>query len=1259
MCDRDTGQCVCRTYVTGLRCDVCMDGAAQFGIDAITGCLECRCNEAGTRVGETCDKDTSVCACRTNVAGLSCNLCKSGYWNLSIENPDGCESCNCDLTGANSTCDQNTGQCSCLPNRIGTKCSTCARGFYKAPQPLRGCLPCRCSNLTSSGLCDPENGQCQCRVDRLGVGGQNCDECLPGFWGYDAATGSCKRCDCFWPGVVGGLNALHPCDSKTGQCKCKDFVTGMKCDKCKDGYSVLAQDNPYGCSSAPSQQPPPRLIDSNSSTLAISWPPPVRPNGIIRRYVIRRNATQVANISLTDKDTYPMTFVDANLEPLHFYEYRVVAFTDNGNTSSIPVVFLTLNGAPVGNTSFKASIIEDNAVNLEWTFETSSMTTEEIDNMWYEILQASDGEDSKQVWRGQNAISTRISSLTAFTSYSFLLKLCNQRSECLLGGELNLTTKEAPPELQPNPKPTTLSTDSIYVEWDPPERPNGVISFYELWMREVPTKGPNASLTADNDTDVEFDRVLIFHPAGMWIRQRSAAAPITSERLPLPPPDRNYTVTNLKANRIYEFQIVVQNNVGKTESGWTSAKTMEAPPSKGIDAYLKALSSSSIEVTWPDPANYVELGGTVMNITLYVLKKAEKNTFGPVWEEKLEKTFSVNQKRVYIVNQLLPYHQIGVKLEACTRLGCINGSVVYGSTLSGVPQGLQKPTVRANSSTITVVEWQEPRKPNGPPPLYSVIRSLSSFAEPQLKVERGVRFPGAHFMEFSPELLPLSTEFFGIEFWFKTTQRNALLFLAASDDEEELVAIQLVDGVPYVLADPKGCRGTDQKYATVTTDGGFFFKITYDDNQWHHFRLFKDAGNMKIELNTVITAQKEITCANNTVIGEITKFFVGGVPRNFILYRNNDPEIGSDETKMISLNSFKGCIRDFKILTARSPKVVWTPLQWKNSVATSFTPDLLEGCPVELSPGVHFLGNGFVTMPSVSNPSTSVRIPPPTSFTGGNAFKIEISFRAEFRTGLLFFQYSPITGHILFAQLNDSTLEIGLLSGIDIATQRANVTMSRLTHNNFCDTKKKTLKISKIGSQLTFETSDNVGQPFKVDFDLQSAYFFLTSDIYIGGIGGPGSDAAAFVKQYYKDIIITNSFGGCLLQFDIYSAEDETSLKTAEPKPILDYLRRYGNSSMVLADGCPPIEVTPSLQNTCKSPNPKVVYEGRQLSTIDEGLSPFSTYLYSVNASNEAGSTLSLWSSGRTQPLPPEESGNALLNFYSIFFIAFIFLYSY
>ena len=52
-----------------------------------------------------------------------------------------------------------------------------------------------------------------------------------------------SACDCDPAGSQGG----GLCDALSGRCVCKENVDGQRCDRCKQGFFSLRQDNPAGC----------------------------------------------------------------------------------------------------------------------------------------------------------------------------------------------------------------------------------------------------------------------------------------------------------------------------------------------------------------------------------------------------------------------------------------------------------------------------------------------------------------------------------------------------------------------------------------------------------------------------------------------------------------------------------------------------------------------------------------------------------------------------------------------------------------------------------------------------------------------------------------------------------------------------------------------------------------------------------------------------------------------------------------------------
>ncbi|CAG0883844.1 unnamed protein product [Cyprideis torosa] len=116
-------------------------------------------------------------------------------------------------------------------------------GFWNL-QPNRGCEICDCDpwGADPNYVCDERNGKkvvflghrkCNCKE---GVGGDRCDTCLPGYWGFSSK--GCKPCESCPSG-------LHQCDPRTGRCLCPPLTEGRQCEKCVDG--TYNYDPVHGC----------------------------------------------------------------------------------------------------------------------------------------------------------------------------------------------------------------------------------------------------------------------------------------------------------------------------------------------------------------------------------------------------------------------------------------------------------------------------------------------------------------------------------------------------------------------------------------------------------------------------------------------------------------------------------------------------------------------------------------------------------------------------------------------------------------------------------------------------------------------------------------------------------------------------------------------------------------------------------------------------------------------------------------------------
>lgn len=78
-CNEKTGQCECKKGVNGLKCNRCMTGYYAFHklSQGNNGCLPCECNRNGS-LREDCEQTTGLCICKTSVSGFKCDVCMNG-----------------------------------------------------------------------------------------------------------------------------------------------------------------------------------------------------------------------------------------------------------------------------------------------------------------------------------------------------------------------------------------------------------------------------------------------------------------------------------------------------------------------------------------------------------------------------------------------------------------------------------------------------------------------------------------------------------------------------------------------------------------------------------------------------------------------------------------------------------------------------------------------------------------------------------------------------------------------------------------------------------------------------------------------------------------------------------------------------------------------------------------------------------------------------------------------------------------------------
>ncbi|XP_069811529.1 usherin [Dendropsophus ebraccatus] len=1036
VCDAVTGQCVCQPNVGGRQCDECSEGYYKSTHNGWTSCLPCHCDRSGAiNASQFCDRITGQCPCKASVTGRRCHICTHSTYNLSSANIWGCQDCDCDLNGTlpGTTCDPVNGQCQCLPNYQGRRCSQCKPGFHLSSDNTE-CLPCACHPRGSINASCDRNGQCYCHDSSMS--GLKCDRCQETYYGYDSDSGRCQRCSCNPAGAVN--TSCHPI---SGQCFCKQFVSGINCSHCVEGSNVLDGNNPYGCSSSPSQQPPPRGQIINSTAIKLTWSPPDSPNTNQINYALYRDGLGIYQTT----DYYPygiQSYTDTFLLPYTTYTYHVTARNVHGSINSTNVTYQTRAGPPSGDIELSLVYpMGQYSASMNWTFIPDALGPVAT----FRLVYTSQGSlETNIAYEGRDTQVT-IQNLTPFTKYNFSVLACNSEG-CLQSMPATLVTAQAPPAGQSPPVVKNASSTDLHLQWSPPIQPNGVIIRHELYMRDV---------------QQTMER-RVFHASG-WLNPQPVME--SENENALMPPVTHAVITNLEPNTEYEFCVVTTNMAGSVASEWVVVKTAESEPVYMPPPAVLPRTANSLNVSWEKPSNNVARG----EITGYTVNLVSPDPVEPsdTRGASSQVLYVAESHEVYYeVTGLEAYHDYAVTVTLCNKIGCVTSKPALGKTLASAPEGVTSPLVEGINSTVMKITWSAPVKLNGPSPVYQIER-----IEPSLTIEdkttfiKGVRFPGHGYFRFPSSFLPGNTYFTGIKIQFRTKEAEGLILCAVSaGTQEEYIVLQIRNGRPYFLFDPQ-----DSPVAVTPTNDN---NRLYNDNNWHQVIVTRNGASGNITVDGKYSGSAS-AIGSGTVIGENTGVYVGGLPEDFSVKRK---DIG--DTQIIQ-KTFIGCLGDIFIQKSDNPRE-WQLLDWDKAEERSNVYEKWEGCPESFEEGAHFLGFGFLELA-------------PSVFLGGTDVEISFMFKSDQLRGLLLFIYNTDRPDYILVQVDNGNLTVKYKSNSSM------VQVNLWAGLSYCDGRWNHLSVKAGGEDFSVRLNnliERMAEPEALDIR-------VNSPVFIGGIPEP------------------------------------------------------------------------------------------------------------------------------------------------------------
>ncbi|KAI2803475.1 hypothetical protein BLOT_007606 [Blomia tropicalis] len=173
---------VCEDRLFGTKCDMLNKWFILIVILTRLSIADCHCNRYGLKRDTIpgCNPSTGQCACKTGVTGTKCDKCDKNYWNFRylIDDPRavGCKPCSCNRFGSLSEdCDKLTGKCRCRAGVTGLKCDQCHNTEWQLTN--RGCVPIKTEQFNGNpcqhhqchygAIClhNGINAHCTCQLD--------------------------------------------------------------------------------------------------------------------------------------------------------------------------------------------------------------------------------------------------------------------------------------------------------------------------------------------------------------------------------------------------------------------------------------------------------------------------------------------------------------------------------------------------------------------------------------------------------------------------------------------------------------------------------------------------------------------------------------------------------------------------------------------------------------------------------------------------------------------------------------------------------------------------------------------------------------------------------------------------------------------------------------------------------------------------------------------------------------------------------------
>ncbi|XP_077499450.1 receptor-type tyrosine-protein phosphatase mu-like isoform X2 [Amblyomma americanum] len=426
------------------------------------------------------------------------------------------------------------------------------------------------------------------------------------------------------------------------------------------------------------------LKRSGSTDVEVTWGRPKFANGVIRHYRVlyKPLRLRVPDCALQSQQETEVivrpTQTSANLIGLHPYTtYLVsVAAVTVSPGKAVEVTFDTLeavpDGAPMG---LYRSRSYGNSTTITWSGVPCQSANGPM-NAYYVELESGDPWETELRRTTVKELVVKYEDLVPYTSYQAKVFAENSAGRSPKFATLKFRTDPAPPLRPADLRADQQSQDSVFLSWDAPYPPYGVLQGYQLqyWKRSDRSKVIKTEILQDT---------------------------CRSEKVYTP--RHCYTVTNLDPNVIYHFSVRALNkgNLYSAYSGELEVETREMPPEAPVNMQSFDQTEDSLRIQWEPP--FRKKGA----LTSYKVNLSLSHSFNTMlansWQPE-SVVLNISDKPEFYLRGLFPGSTYMVCVQASTSAGY--GDAICGniSTKASPPEVQVEPMVEAiDNQTVTVL----------------------------------------------------------------------------------------------------------------------------------------------------------------------------------------------------------------------------------------------------------------------------------------------------------------------------------------------------------------------------------------------------------------------------------------------------------------------------------------------------------------------------------------------------------------------------